>query len=133
MKNKLILILMFVTVCSCSDDDYSSANNIVDEWKMIEMHYYGIEGNTTTDYLEANIIYDFREDGTLIVSGAEQNVHSNGTYDYLLEEGPVEGNSDLEIFTVKIDQTYWSYDLSNGIMKLGLSHVHGPDLVFERN
>ncbi|WP_179352256.1 hypothetical protein [Winogradskyella vidalii] len=133
MKNKLILILMFVTLYSCSADDYSSARNIVDEWQLIEIRYSGIEGNTTVNYSTSNIIYDFREDGTLIVYGAQYGVHANGTYTYLIEEGSLEGQSDLEILTVKIDQTYWSYDLTNGIMKLGQSHVDGPDLVFERN
>ncbi|EPR73710.1 hypothetical protein ADIWIN_1347 [Winogradskyella psychrotolerans RS-3] len=133
MKNKLILIVMLVTVFSCSDDDFSSVNKIVDEWKLTEIRYYTPSGNSIIDYSDVNIIYDFRENGTLIVSGTEQGIYNNGTYEYEIEEGVVEGISDLVIFTVKIDQTYWTYDLTNGIMKLGISHVDGPDLIFERN
>ncbi|WP_179335145.1 hypothetical protein [Winogradskyella costae] len=133
MKNRLILIITLITLFSCSDDDFSSANKIVDEWKLTEIRYYSTVGNSIISYSGVNIIYDFREDGTLVVSGAEQGVHTTGTYEYEIEEGIVEGISDLVIFTVKIDQTYWNYDLTNGIMKLGLSEVGGSDLIFERN
>lgn len=133
MKNKLILILMLVIVWGCSDDEFSSANKIVDEWKLTEIRYFSTSGNSIIDYSGVNIIYDFREDGTLIVSGAEQGVHTNGTYEYEIEEGVVEGISDLVIFTVKIDQTYWTHDLTDGIMKLGLPHNDRSNLIFERN
>ena len=133
MKIKHLLIVMFVGIFSCSDDEFSSANKIIDEWKLSEIRNYTTAGSSIVDYSDANIIYDFREDGTLIVSGAEQGIYTNGIYQYEIEEGVVEGISDLVIFTVKIDQTYWSYDLTNGTMKLGLSHVDGPDLIFKRH
>ncbi|REE25556.1 hypothetical protein DFQ09_102146 [Winogradskyella pacifica] len=133
MKNRLVLIVLLVTVFGCSDDEFSSVNKIVDEWKLTEIRYYTSSGNSIIAYSDVNIVYDFRNDGTLVVSGVEQGIYNNGTYEYEIEEGVVEGISDLVIFTVKIDQTYWAYDLTNGIMKLGLSHVDGPDLIFERN
>lgn len=133
----LILILTIATISSCSNDDDSLRNQITAEWKLIRAEFYELEGGNPSesliDYSDQNIIYDFKSNGTLIVSGGENAGYYNGNYEYFFGEDHLGGGmSDPKILLVTIDQTKWTYDLKDGKLTLGLSHVDGPDLVFER-
>ena len=51
---------------------------------------------------------------------------------FFFGEDHLGGSSDPKVLLVKINSTKWTYDLTNGIMILGLSYVDGPNLIFER-
>lgn len=136
MKKILFLIMIIVAISSCSKGDDSSSNQIIGEWKLIEAKFYGLEGGNSSessiDYSNENIIYDFQSNGTLTVSGGENVGYSNGEYEYFFGEDHLGGMNDPEILLVKINESKWTYDLTNGKMTLGQSYVDGSDLVFER-
>jgi len=137
MKKIVILILTIATFSSCSNDDDSLSNQITAEWKLIEAKFYVPEGGNPSegsiDYSNENIIYDFQSNGTLTVSGGDNAGYYNGNYEYFFGEDYLGGGTnEPKILLVTIDQSKWTYDLTNGKMTLGLSHVDGPDLVFER-
>ena len=136
MKKILILIVAIVTMSSCSNDDDFSTKQIVAEWKLMEAKFYGLQGGNSSegsiDYSDKNIIYNFHSDGTLTVSGGENAGYSNGEYEYFFGEDHLGGINDPKTLLVKINESKWSYDLRNGKMTLGKSHVDGPNLVFER-
>ena|SRR5690606_2095272 len=136
MKKILILIMTIATILSCANDDDSSNNQIIGEWKLIEAKFYGLEGGSSSegsiDYSNENIIYKFQSNGVLTVYGGENAGYSNGEYEYFFGEDHLGGMNDPEILLVKINQSKWTYDLTNGKMTLGQSYVDGPNLVFER-
>jgi hypothetical protein len=141
MKNILILMMAIVVLSSCSkDNDDDATNQIVGKWKLVKIEYYKRDANTngslqTTDYSVKNIIYDFRLNNKLIISGEDNMDSENRVSDYVFEKDylsgfPSEGES--KMFLVKIDGSKWTYSLTNGIMKLGQSYIDGSDLYFEK-
>lgn len=130
-----ISIMTIATFISCSNDDDSSSNQIVGVWKLIEAKFYGLEEGSSTegliDYSDKNIIYDFQTNGTLTVSGGENAGYTNGVYDYIFGKDHLGGSNDPEILLVTINESKWTYDLTNGKMTLGQSYVDGPDLILE--
>ena len=75
----------------------------------------------------------------LIITGEENSAYPNGEYEYFfredyLEPGPWGGN-DQKVLLVSINGSKYSYNLTNGVMTLGHSHIGdggGPDFVFEK-
>jgi hypothetical protein len=141
MKNILILMMAIVVLSSCSkDNDDDATNQIVGKWKLVKIEYYKRDANTngslqSTDYSVKNIIYDFRLNNKLIISGEDNMDSENRVSDYVFEKDylsgfPSEGES--KMFLVKIDGSKWNYSLTNGIMKLGQSYIDGSDLYFEK-
>jgi hypothetical protein len=141
MKNILILMMAIVVLSSCSkDNDDDATNQIVGKWKLVKIEYYKRDANTngslqSTDYSVKNIIYDFRLNNKLIISGEDNMDSENRVSDYVFEKDylsgfPSEGES--KMFLVKIDGSKWTYSLTNGIMKLGQSYIDGSDLYFEK-
>ncbi len=128
--------MTIAVISSCSNDDDSSNNQIIGEWKLIEAKFYGLEGGNSSegsiDYSDKNIIYNFQLNGTLTVSGEENAGYPDGTYEYFFGEDHLGGMNDPEILLVKINESKWTYDLTNGKMTLGQSYVDGPDLILER-
>lgn len=127
------MILTVATITSCSKDDDSSGNQIIGEWKLIAAKVFNFGGQSSTDYSTKNIIYAFQPNGILKVTG-EQNIgHSPGTYEYFFREDYLgRGTTDPKILLVKIDESKWTYNLTNSKMTLGQSYVDGADLIFER-
>jgi hypothetical protein len=135
MKKNLILILAIITLSSCSKDDNPSTKQIVGEWKLMEARILNFSTNPTIDYSNENIIYNFQSNGKLLVTGSQNIGDPNGEYEYLfgndyLSGAPSSGES--KILLVKINNSKWTYNLTNGKMILGQSYVDGPDLYFER-
>jgi hypothetical protein len=135
MKKNLILILAIITLSSCSKDDNPSTKQIVGEWKLMEARILNFSTNPTIDYSNENIIYNFQSNGKLLVTGSQNIGYPNGEYEYLfgndyLSGAPSSGES--KILLVKINNSKWTYNLTNGKMILGQSYVDGPDLYFER-
>ncbi len=135
MRKILILVMTIAMLTSCSNDDDIS-DQITGNWKLIEAKFYGLEGGSSSegsiDYSDGNIIYNFQSNGNLVVSGGENAGYTNGEYEYFFGEDHLGGSNDPEILLVKINESKWTYELTNGKMTLGKSYVDGPDLVFER-
>ncbi len=139
MKN-IVLFLFTITIllgCSQDDDDNSTNSVIVGEWKLMRSEFYGInpEGSyelITVDYRSDSIIYNFRNDGTLDVSGEENMGYPNGSHIYFFGEDHLTGQNDPMILLVKINDLKWTYQLTDGEMRLGQTYVDGIDLIFEK-
>lgn len=140
---QILWILLFIisTVTGCTDANKDSNEDmIVGAWKLIKGEYYGINqddqfGMITVDYTSKNCMYVFNSNKVLQITGASKLGYKNGAYSYVLEEdyltgAPNEGES--KILLVKINDSKWTFEIEDGIMKLGQSYVDGPDLYFER-
>lgn len=133
MKKLLILIVTIMTISSYSNGDNSSNNQIIGEWKLIEIQIFNFGGQNSIDYSNENIIYDFQPNGVLRVTGGQNIGYSSGEYDYFFGEDYLGGGTtDPKILLVKINDSKWTYNLTNRKMTLGQSYVDGNDLIFER-
>lgn len=135
MKKITPLILIGILVFSCSNDDGITAQ-IVGSWKLTEARFYGLQGGDSSEgsinYTNENIIYNFQTNGILIVSGGDNAGHKNGEYEYFFGEDHLGSSNDPKSLLVNINNSKWTYNLTNGKMTLGKSYVDGPDLVFDK-
>ncbi len=134
MKKILIFIITIVTLSSCSNDD-SINDKIVGEWKLIGVSTMSFNPNSTIDYSNENITYNFQSNGILLVTGGQNVGYTNGEYEYFFGEDYLSGApspGESKTLLVKINSTKWTYDLTNGVMTLSTSYVDGPILRFER-
>lgn len=133
MKKIVIIILAIMSISSCSSDTNSSNTEIVGQWQLKQINYYGLEGGnssqSTVDYSDQNIIYNFKVNGVVTISGENPGI-IEGDYDYSYGEDYLGGSTDPKILLVKIDNIKYTYSLKNGEMTLGKSYVDGPDFVF---
>lgn len=137
MKNLIIILLTFGSFLSCSNhDDNPSNSEILGEWKLIEARIINFENNPLIDYSKENIIYNFKANRVLSVTGGNNVGYPNGEYDYIFEKdylGGAPSPGEEKILLVKVNNnTKWTYTLTYGRMTLGNSYVDGPDLIFER-
>lgn len=140
MKKTLIFLITIVILSSCTNDDETPTNQILGKWKLVKVEYYKWNSNSnaslqTIDYSDKNIIYDFRSNNKLIVTGDQNIDNVNRESDYIFEKDylsgyPSEGES--KMLLVKIDGSKWTYSLTNGTMMLGQSYIDGANLYFER-
>lgn len=132
MKRIFILIFTGLFICSCSNDDDRS-NAITGTWKLMESVSYGQGGISSINYSNKNILYDFRFNGILVVSGGENAGYPDGEYEYTFEKDYLGGSPEgSKSWLVKINSAKWTYDLSDGVMILSKAYVDGPTLKFER-
>ncbi|MGS2761408.1 hypothetical protein [Sinomicrobium sp. M5D2P9] len=136
MKKILTLTLIVLLIWSCSGNDEDS-NSIVGNWKLTEAEFYSPEGGgsseSSIDYSNENILYNFRFNGTLVVSGGENAGYANGEYEYTFEKDYLGGLPEgTKVWLVKINSTKWAYNVSDGVMTISTSYVDGPTLKFER-
>jgi hypothetical protein len=127
---KILFSLILVISFGCSNED--DLSQITGNWKLMEAQFNGFQGESIIDYSNENITYTFLNNGTLVVDGNDNVGYEEGEYDYFFGEDFLGGNQDPKILLVKINNSKWTYSLSNGKMILGKSYVDGPDLVFER-
>ncbi len=136
MKKVFLLLLTVAFSVSCSNDDDISSGQIEGEWKLIRAEFYGLEGGSSSqgslDYSDQNITYDFRQNGVLKVTGGENAGYPAGEYQDFFGEDHLGGSSDPKILLVRINNSKWTYNFTNGQMRLGMSYVDGPDLIFEK-
>ncbi|HET8837608.1 MAG TPA: hypothetical protein VFM82_01280 [Flavobacteriaceae bacterium] len=145
MKKFLILILSIGFV-ACSSDTATEQKlgdcvfgEIVGQWKLIKSEQMGIDEHGefklfTSYYNLENVIYDFQDNGILIISGGQNPGYSAGEYAYIFEEdyiGYPIGN-EPKVWQVEIGQSNYLYNCVNGTMILGQSYVDGTDLFFKR-
>ena len=112
------------------------SNQIIGNWKLIEAKYPGLKGGDSSEfsinYTKENIIYNFKPNGDLIVSGGDNAGYASGKYEYFFGEDYLGGVNSPKVLLVKINNSKWSYKLTNGKMILGQSYFDGPDLIFVR-
>lgn len=131
MKKIVTLFIIGLLVSSCSNNDDIS-NKIVGNWKLTKATFYSYEGEGFIDYSGKNIIYNFKSNGILVVSGGKNAGYPDGSYAYFFGEDHLGGMNDPKVLLVKINNSKWTYNLTNGKMTLGQSYVDGPNLIFER-
>lgn len=127
----MTLLIIGFLISSCSNDDDIS-NQIIGNWKLTKTVCCYFEGGRTTDYSNENIIYNFKSNGILVVSGRDNVGYTNGEYEYFFGKDHLGGNTDPKVLLVKINNSKWTYGLTNGKMTLGRSYIDGPNLIFER-
>lgn len=129
MKGIIAFVLVGIVAFSCSKSD--NVDSIVGEWKLVEAKsYFG--GEKSIDYTDKNIIYHFKDDDRLVISGDENVGYESGEYDYLFGEDHLGAGTDPKILLVKIDNSKWTYKRSGDKMTLGKSYIDGHDLIFEK-
>lgn len=135
MNKILILLLGIVTLSSCSNNDDSSTDQIIGEWKLMMAKIIDFSPNPPIiDYSNENIIYNFKSNGKLVVTGGQNIGYPNGEYEYFFGEDYLGGGlgNEPKVLIVKINGSKWTYNLTGKEMKLGQSYVDGPDLILER-
>lgn len=130
MRKIFFFMFLLLSLTNCDNDD-STSGQIIGQWKLIRVEINGFQGNSSNDYTNQNVIYNFKRNGKLIVN-AENPGYPTGEYSYFFGEDHLAGNTDPKTLLVKINDSKWTYFLKNGEMKLGLSYVDGPDLIFIR-
>lgn len=125
----LPILLLLSGSCSSSED---ISSQIVGNWKLVASTQYGFNGEVSTDYSKENILYNFKQNGTLQVSGGENVGYPDGAYEYFFGEDYLGGENDPKVLLVKINDSKWTYNQNSGKMTLGKSYVDGPNLIFER-
>jgi|SRR5690606_13581353 len=87
----------------------------------------------TVDYSCDEVIYNFKSNGTLVITSDTEDLISlpSGEYPYILTRSPIyEGIG--KPYTVKINSLDIACSISNGIMILDNSRVDAPILEFVR-
>lgn len=152
MKNLIYLILISLTILSCSKNDDSPENPILGEWKLIKIISDDNYNPPILDYSNKNIIYNFTSHEIrystgsyesiitgyeLIITGEENAGYPNGKYTYNFREdypGPGPWAEDeLKVLLVAINGAKYIYDLTDGVMTLGQSAINGgSDYIFKK-
>mgnify|MGYP000642765227 CR=1 FL=1 len=120
MKSFVYLLLISLTIVSCSKNDGSPENPIFGEWRLIKITSDGTNTPQISDYSNKNIIYNFTSDRRvqnnhyeLIITGEVNSGYPNGKYNYFfgytyLHPGPWD----------KDDKEFWqSYGISLPTLK----------------
>ncbi len=133
MKKGIVLLLTIVLSFACTgDDDSRNDSQIIGDWKLMKAEIVNFSQNPSIiDYSDENIIYNFKSDGKLVVTGGENIGYPDGEYDYYFGEANLANLND-PVLIVKINNSQWTFNLTDGIMKIGQSYVDGPDLFFKR-
>lgn len=131
---KIIFFFTYLILLSCSDKTVISDNEISGEWKLTKISIVNFSSNSSINYSDQNITYNFLQNGKLLVS--HDNVeHQKGEYQYVLEEdflGANTGIEDEKELLVKIHNEKWTYRRINNQMILGQSYIDGVDLYLEK-
>lgn len=138
MKTTLMLLitLLLVTLgCTKQETETKEQQALNGTWKLIEARIINFSTNPTIDYSNKNIVYNFQANGILLVTGGDNAGYPNGEYEYVFGKdylGGAPSPGEEKILLVKINDSKWTYDLTNRKMTLGKSYVDGADLIFER-
>lgn len=146
MKTRLILsIVIILTTFSCKKGDsiigdlnctvtaiHGKKDNIIGKWKLVTGRQFGYK-ITNEDYSCQNIIYEFKSNGNLIVTGDVENYFgiSPGTYEFKLNSKPVHEWIE-EKQTLRIGDRDWPCGISQYKMTLNDSPLDGPILTLYR-
>src|SRR5690625_4871784 len=117
-----------VTAKEGSDDD------IIGKWKLLEANIIKLaEEIRMEDYSCDDIIYYFREDGSLLISGVEDGmpVRQNGEYSFELKDSVLYKHMNYD-HTLKIDSQKIACDMEDNALILDASPLDGNTLYFVR-
>lgn len=132
MKKKLLLLaaISSVMLC-CSDEDESArvAGAIVGQWQLIHVHERSWDSHLS-DESAKNIVYDFKANGILDVSGACALIEK-GQYPYR-EETLTLGGQPYKTPVVTMAGRRWIYSFSDGHMTIVELDSDGGTLTFVR-
>ena len=135
MTRILLILLTITSLISCSKSDDSNENeHFFGEWKLNRADLHGFEGTKTFDYSNDNIIYNFRSNGILTVTGAENVGYPSGEYSYYFGKDYLgDGTNGSKTLLVNIESSKWIYNFIDGEMVLVQSYNDGPNLIFIKN
>jgi len=135
MKKLTVLFAMILLFINCSKNDEETSNPVIGEWRLIKVEQNDRSNNISiTDYTNQNIIYKFETNSNLNIN-IDNVVYNSGNYNYEYKNDYLTGfpsPGETKILLVAINNQRWTYELINGKMKLGRSHLDGPDLYLER-
>lgn len=117
-----------VTAKEGSDDD------IIGKWKLVKVNIIKLaEEIRTEDYSCDDIIYHFREDRSLLISGVEDGmpVRQNGEYPFELMDSVLYEHMNYD-HTLKIDSLKTACGIEDNAMILDASPLDGNTLYFVR-
>jgi hypothetical protein len=113
---------------------HGKKDNIIGKWKLVAGRQVGIDKMRIEDYSCQNIIYEFRSDGNLIVTGDAENYLgiSQGTHEFKLTSKPVyEWLEEKQTLRIGGDRD-WACGISQYKMTLNDSPLDGPKLTLYR-
>ena len=148
----IILLTMFVCSCNkekngidefenmiCSDDP---ENSIIGKWKLVKCrtNIMFTHGGEIIDYSQNNIIYEFKKDGTVIIScDIDDYLYLVGEHSYkfeptLLNSIPPWGSWESGLDLIFHHNHYYSdmYCISVNLMILDLSPLDGETTYFKK-
>lgn len=109
-------------------------DNVIGKWKLVKASIIKLaHGISTEDYSCNNIIYHFKEDGSLIISGVDEGMHirGNGVYSFELKDTMLYDHMEYD-YTLKIGEIRKACGIHNNAMVLDASPVDGNTLHFFR-
>lgn len=140
-----ILIILFMII-ACKKDDNMEENlrcpiealdgandNVVGKWKLAKAKVV-FQNPRTEDYSCDEIIYDFRADGILVISGGASSDsigYPEGQYTYAFTADKLFEWVE-ESYTLSIDETKIASGINNNQLILNSSPLDGPILYFVR-
>lgn len=135
MKKIFLLISLILVLLNCRNQDSESSNPLVGQWKLIQTKTSaGNTGFVTEDFSSRNIVYDFKANNTLTVTGSsnEGGGYSDGNYSYQLLQKSFPLNPNQSPNIVKISLSEWTYAVSGATLSLNTLHVDGSELIFQK-
>ena len=132
MKNFIFIFIAVFSLISC-DRTETDENMVIGEWKLQSAtHVYT---QTTTDYSAKNIVYNFQNDGTLIVTGETNSGYNEGYYNYVFKKDYISNEPSMnepKNYLVIIENQKWIFNRSNNQLTLDQTYVDGELLTFTR-
>jgi hypothetical protein len=90
--------MIIPTLVSCSKiDDSTPEDKIIGKWKLMRAEFYGFEGENLINYSNKDIIYNFKLNGTLKVTGEENAGYPSGNYEYFFGKDYLGGNTNCKL------------------------------------
>jgi hypothetical protein len=144
-KRTLLLLCPLFIIYSCQKEKAKSEqlaclvtavddseNNIVGEWKLVK-GVATFQSPDTVDYSCKDIVYVFKQDGTLTInSNRQSNIGlEDEDYNYELILSPLDDNVN-EKHTLKIGELNSAINIGSKEMIINNSYLDGPILFFYR-
>jgi len=112
LRLPIISLIIAVNLFSCKKNNEYPENIIIGKWKLVEAR--GSWGEEDRDYSQYNIVFEFKLNGVLSVTGLPDNywaiVDKNGKHSYSLYEEDAGYGLEKKI---QIGNSYWWYGLGS--------------------
>jgi len=129
LKHAAIALLLAGSFSSCIKKNEEPAS-IVGKWKLVESRYFSfINGLQVSDYSQYNIVYEFKTNNVLFVSGvADDNFSLYGNGEHFYSIGDFADGRNLKIG----DHGLWWSRISSKKLELDLMPLDGGLIVFDK-